>query len=320
MPRAGLPQALPEPAASPSPPTPTPTRAPLKRRVLLVAVVVLVVLAAIVLIMRWGVNQEGMRDFLATYPGTTPLPSNAPVGLPVWLEWQHFLNSLFLILIIRTGWQIRTDKRPRVFWTTRRGGVGARKISLTQWFHQSLDLLWVVNGVVFFVLLFTTGQWMRIVPTNWAVFPNALSALVQYVSLDWPMGDGWTNYNSLQVLAYFATVFLAAPLAIATGLRMSHLWPARATRLSRAYPIEVARAIHFPVMLYFVLFVIVHVTLVIATGALRNLNHMYAAQDVVSWTGFWIFWASLVVIAGVWIAAKPVVLAPIARLFGTIGR
>ena len=33
---------------------------------------------------------------------------------------------------------------------------------------------------------------------------------------------------------------------------------------------------HFPVMLYFVAFTVVHVALVFATGALRNLNHMYA--------------------------------------------
>ncbi len=71
-------------------------------------------------------------------------------------------------------------------------------------------------------------------------------------------------------------------------------------------------------MLYFVAFIIVHVALVFATGALRNLNHMYAAQDAVNWVGFWIFAASMVVIAAGWIAARPLVLAPIARLFGTV--
>jgi hypothetical protein len=36
----------------------------------------------------------------------------------------------------------------------------------------------------------------------------------------------------------------------------------------------VAWAVHLPVMLYFVGFILVHVTLAMATGALRNLNHM----------------------------------------------
>ena len=81
---------------------------------------------------------------------------------------------------------------------------------------------------------------------------------------------------------------------------------------------EWARAVHFPVMLYFVAFIFVHVVLVFATGALRNLNHMYASQDAVNWVGFWIFVASLVVIAAAWVAARPLVLAPIARLFGKV--
>ena len=221
-----------------------------------------------------------------------------------------------MVLIIRSGLQVRTEKRPSVFWSPRSNGK--RKISLNLWFHQSLDILWLVNGAVFVVLLFATGQWMRIVPTSWEVFPNALSALLQYLSLDWPTENGWVNYNSLQQIAYFVTVFIAAPLAAITGVRMSGLWPKNAKTLNRIYPVEWARAVHFPVMLYFVLFIIVHVGLVFATGALRNLNHMYASQDVVNWTGFWIFVASLVVIAAAWVAARPLVLAPIARLFGKV--
>ena len=170
--------------------------------------------------MRWLLSLEPfMQDFLAAYPGEYPLPEGAPVGIPPWLGWQHFFNVFLIVLIIRSGLQVRTEKRPSVFWSPRNNGK--RKISLNLWFHQSLDILWIVNGVIFVVLLFVTGQWMKIVPTSWAVFPNAISAALQYVSLDWPTENGWVNYNSLQQLAYFATVFIAAPLAIATGVRMS---------------------------------------------------------------------------------------------------
>jgi thiosulfate reductase cytochrome b subunit len=272
--------------------------------------------AMAVLATRWFLSLDFMQDFLAAYPGEYPLPEGAPVGIPPWLGWQHFFNTFLIVLIIRSGLQVRTEKRPSVFWSPRNNN--RRKISLNLWFHQSLDILWIVNGVIFVVLLFVTGQWMKIVPTSWAVFPNAVSAALQYVSLDWPTENGWVNYNSLQQLAYFATVFLAAPLAILTGVRMSGIWPKNAKRLSAAYPVEWARAVHVPVMLYFVLFIVVHVTLVFATGALRNLNHMYASQDAVNWAGFWIFVASLVVIAVGWVAARPLVLAPIARLFGKV--
>jgi hypothetical protein len=181
----------------------------------------------------------------------------------------------------------------------------------------SLDALWVLNGIVFYVLIFTTGQWMRLVPTSWDVFPNALSTAIQYASLNWPTENGWVNYNSLQLLT---TVFIAAPLAVITGIRTSGAWPAKAKKLNKLYPIEVARAIHYPVMLYFVLFIIVHVTLVVATGALRNLNHMYAVRDDTSWVGFWIFAASLVIMIAVWIAAQPLFLRPIAALTGKLSR
>ena len=272
--------------------------------------------AMAVLFVRWLLSLEPMQDFLTAFPGEYPLPEGAPVGIPPWLGWQHFFNTFLIVLIIRSGLQVRTEKRPTAFWSPRSNN--RRKISLNLWFHQSLDILWIVNGVIFVVLLFATGQWMKLVPTSWAVFPNAISAGLQYVSLDWPTENGWVNYNSLQQLAYFATVFLAAPLAIATGVRMSGIWPKNAKTLNRLYPVEWARAIHFPVMLYFVAFIIVHVALVFATGALRNLNHMYASQDAVNWVGFWIFVASMIVIAAGWIAARPLVLAPIARLFGKV--
>ena len=59
-------------------------------------------------------------------------------------------------------------------------------------------------------------------------------------------------------------------------------------------------------------------SLVFATGALRNLNHMYGGTDVVNWAGFWIFFASLVVIVAGWVAARPFLLAQIAKLTGKV--
>ena len=271
--------------------------------------------AAIVLV-RAFLSLPFMQDFLTTYPGEYHLPEGAPVGIPGWIGWQHFFNVFLMTLIIRSGLQVRTQKRPTAFWTPRGNPKG--KISLTLWFHQGLDLLWIVNGVIFVVLLFVTGQWMRIVPTSWDVFPNALSAALQYVSFDWPTENGWVNYNSLQQLAYFTIVFLAAPVAIVTGFRMSGLWPKKAEGLSKAYPIELARAVHFPTMLFFTAFIVVHVALVLLTGMLRNLNHMFASQDAVTWTGFWVFVLSLVVIAGGWLAARPLVIAAIAKVFGQV--
>jgi thiosulfate reductase cytochrome b subunit len=287
--------------------------------------VAIVALVVAVLVARWWRETDAGLAFLAQFPGETPLPANAPVGFPWWLNFQHFLNAFFIVLIVRTGWLVRTTQRPVAYWTRNNTGLirtkgTPRKISLDLWFHLSLDTMWVMNGLIFVVLLFVTGQWMRLVPTSWDVLPNAWSAAIQYASLQWPTENGWVNYNSLQQLAYFTIVFVAAPLAIITGIRLSNAWPGPKARISRIYPLALARAVHLPVMFFFVLFVIVHITLVLATGALRNLNHMYAANDGDGWSGLIIFAVSLALIVAGWIFAKPVFLQPVASISGKVTR
>ena len=289
---------------------------------ILAAIVGLVLLVVAARALR---ELPGVQQFIAAYPGETELPQGAPVGLPVWLNATHFLSSLFLLLIIRTGWQVRTTKRPAGHWTRNNSGPlrtknPPKRITLELWLHLTLDALLVINGIVFLVLAFATGHWVRIVPTTWEVVPNAASALLQYLSLDWPTENGWVNYNSLQQLSYFAIVFVVTPLAIISGLRMSGAWPANAPRLNRAFPLEWARAVHFPVMLVFVAFIVVHVALVLSTGAVRNLNHMYAARDDDSWVGVAVFAGSLVVMAAAWLLARPVLLRPVASLTGKVSR
>lgn len=284
----------------------------------------LVLLALMVLVARFLRELPAVQSFMQQYPGTSALPGNAPVGFPAWLGWQHFLNFFFLLLIIRSGWVIHAGSA-RGFWTPRarraRGPFPAReqgaRLSLGIWWHLSLDVLWIVNGLVFFVLLFATGQWMRLVPLRWDVFPNAISVAIQYASLEWPLESGWVNYNGLQLIAYFMTVFIAAPLALITGLRTS---PAglRITRFPISVP--VARKLHFYVMVWFAAFTFVHVVLVFATGALNNLNHMYAGRNDDNWVGFWIFALSMVIAIVAWIAATPFTIRFLASLSGKVTR
>jgi methionine sulfoxide reductase catalytic subunit len=195
-------------------------------------------------------NVPSVERFIARYPGTiTSARATANPGFPVWVAVQHFFNLFLLIFIIRSGLQILSD-HPRLYWTRHStpgkdwfriqkpvpkdplwtakqdsislpGQVGLpglrHSIGLARWWHLGTDSLWLANGVVFYVLLFTTSQWRRVVPTTWAVFPNALSVLIQYLSLRWPTENGWVAYNGLQLIAYFITIFVAAPLAFITG-------------------------------------------------------------------------------------------------------
>ena len=43
-------------------------------------------------------------------------------------------------------------------------------LGLARWWHFSVNLLWLINGVAFYVLLFSTDQWRRLVPMTWEVF------------------------------------------------------------------------------------------------------------------------------------------------------
>ena len=209
---------------------------------------------------------------------------------------------------------MRREKRPAAYWQPKNGG---KKISVTLWLHQLLDVTWVALGVVFYVLLFTTGQWMRIVPTSWDAIPHAVSAGLQYLSLDWPTENPWLYYNALQELSYFVTVFIASPLAIVSGFRMSSMWPAS----WKAVPVSWARAVHFPTMIYFVAFIVVHVFLVLTTGLRGNFNAMFASrEDATSWIGVVLFLVAAGVTALGWRFARASVVAPVAGKTGKVSK
>lgn len=280
-----------------------------------------------------------VEEFVRRHPGTG-FAAPFDTAMPVWVRAQHFLNLFFLIFIIRSGLQILAD-HPRLYWTRHStpgkewlrmqkqvpdtplftakqdsltlpkhlGLPGIRhSIGLARWWHLGVDTLWLANGLVFYALLFVTGEWRRIVPTSWQVFPDAASVLLQYLSLDWPTNDAWVAYNGLQIIAYFITVFVAAPLALVTGLGMSPALSTRFHGISKRFSIQTARSLHFLVLCWFLLFTFVHVTLVFATGMLRNLNHIYTGTDADDWIGFGIFAASMAVVAVAWVAATPLTL------------
>ncbi|NNC11166.1 hypothetical protein HII28_04645 [Planctomonas sp. JC2975] len=291
--------------------------------------VVVVGAAIIVLVTRWFIALPAVADFIRTYPGTSALPVWAPVGFPLWLAILHFLSGAFLFFIVFSGWSVRRTRRggvrPREFWIRDNDRLVRTKnppvrITLTSWWHLTLDALWVLTGVLFVVLLFSTGQWVRIVPTSWDVIPNAVSAALQYASLDWPVTNGWVDYNALQLLTYFATVFLAAPLAVLTGIRLAPGLSVRLRRFDKAFPLPRVRVVHYVVMIWFVAFTIVHVALVLLTGPLRNLNHMYGLRDDSSWVGLIVWVASLVVIAIAAALLRPPRLDALAELTGSVKR
>ena len=291
-----------------------------------------------------------VQSFLLRYPGVPTAVVAVTSGFPAWLRLLHFLNFFFMMFIIRAGVQILAD-HPRLYWkrdctpgtewfrfqsavpagriwtamddsVTLPGWLGIpgirHSIGLARWWHFSITLLWMINGIAFYVLLFATNQWQRLVPTTWEVFPNAVSTALQYLSLTFPADQSWTRYNSLQQVAYFVTIFLVAPTSILTGLMQS---PAISNRLGwfgRALNRQKARSIHFLAMWWFLLFILVHVTLVFITGARVNLNMMWAGVNNTSWSGFAVFIPALMLVGAAWWWASPFTLRH-ARIVQKIG-
>ncbi len=254
---------------------------------------------------------------LAGLPAVPESPSplaTEPFGFPGWLRLTHFVNLLFMTLLVRSGLQILAD-HPRLYWNLHctPGSEWARftpmvvptdrvwtakddSRHLTPWiglpgyrhtvgmarhWHFLSALFWVANGAIFVGLLLFTPQWQRLVPTSWQIIPDAWSIFVHYATFHLPPEpDGFYRYNALQQLAYFAVVFVLAPLAIVTGPSMS---PALTNRFAW-YPKlpgnrQIGRSLHFLILCAFLLFTAVHVAMVVATGLARNMNHIVLDTD-----------------------------------------
>ncbi|WBL19288.1 cytochrome b/b6 domain-containing protein [Citricoccus sp. NR2] len=291
-----------------------------------VKVVALAVVVALILVIaaRWLRTLDPVAEFIAAYPGHLEPSDTTDSGFPAWLRWQHFLNFFFMAVIVRTGFGLRSE-RPAAYWQARPRGFFAAgrarppKITLGQWTHQMVDVAWVLNGLVFVVLLFATGHWARIVPTSWDVIPHATSVIIQYLSLEWPLENSWVHYNAAQQLAYTLTVFVAAPLTALTGWRVSSWWP-DTPGLNRAFPLGAARLAHRPLAVYFVAFVILHVGLVLLTGAQRNLNHIFTGRDVADAWGIAVFLGAVALSAVALLLTRALFTAPVAARTGTVTR
>jgi methionine sulfoxide reductase catalytic subunit len=186
-----------------------------------------------------------VAGFIARYPGTAvPTSARAHPGLPVGVAVTHFLNLLLMVFIIRSGIQILAD-HPRLYWTRhstpgqglvpvptagsrgpavdRQAGLGHLAQASRPAWPPPLDWAGTLvaprhghavarqrhcvlhaairDGAV------AAGRAHLLVGV-----PNAASVLIQYLSLQWPKESAWIAYNGLQQLAYFVTIFIAAPL------------------------------------------------------------------------------------------------------------
>lgn len=229
-------------------------------------------------------------------------------AFPWWLQVTHFLNFLFIGLLLRSGFEILAS-HPRLYWNNNChpgnewlkftkdkvplevGAFTARddqrqlhpllslpgrgKIGIGRAWHGLVTMAWVVNGLIYVVLLFATGQWRRIVPTSWDVIPEAWESMKIYAGFGVPSIEHFQPYDALQMLGYTFIVFVVAPLMIVTGPVMSPAVVGRYPWYAKLFGgRQAARSIHFIGMAMFVGFVVMHVALVFLVHPEHNLVHM----------------------------------------------
>jgi len=255
-----------------------------------------------------------------------------PHGIPAFVRWTHLLTFFFLVIIVRSGLQILSD-HPRLYlkvhctpgqewlrfrgpvptdrvWTAKQDAImlsplvglpgGRHTIGVARHWHFIFDILFVLTGVTYVVFFFATPWVHRLLPTRWSLFPEAASCAVTYLSLHLPKGPtGFFRYDALQQLTYFAVIFVLGPLAILTGLAMSPALDNRYRWYARLFGNrQIARSLHFLVMLSFVVFFLGHMALVALTGFAPNLNHITLGVDRNDLNGFGIWLLVIVLVIG----------------------
>jgi thiosulfate reductase cytochrome b subunit len=143
--------------------------------------------------------------------------------------------------------------------------------------HFFFAWILVFNGLLYFANLILSRHIRDLWPslTDLRAIPHAI---VEHIRLRFPSGDEALRYNVLQKLAYLSVV-IAFPILILAGLTMS---PA----VNAAFPWlltlfhgrQAARAVHFLLAAYLVLFVIVHLVMVVLSGPINNLRSMITGR------------------------------------------
>ena len=143
--------------------------------------------------------------------------------------------------------------------------------------HFFFAWILVLNGLVYVAYLIG-GRHIRDLWPNPADLRAIPRSIADHARLRFPEGEEALHYNVLQKLAYLS-VDIAFPILILAGLTMS---PA----IDSAFPWlltlfggrQAARALHFLLATYLVLFVIVHLVMVVLFGPINNMRSMITGR------------------------------------------
>ena len=145
--------------------------------------------------------------------------------------------------------------------------------------HFLFAWLFVLNGLVYLVWGFATGHFRRdFIPTR-AQLSHLGGSVRDHLLLRFPKGEEARHYNAIQKMTYVLVVFVLLPALVLAGWTMS-------PGLDAAFPFlldlfggrQTARSVHFIAAFGIVLFVVVHVLLVLASGVFNNMRSMISGR------------------------------------------
>jgi thiosulfate reductase cytochrome b subunit len=143
--------------------------------------------------------------------------------------------------------------------------------------HFFFAWILVLNGLVYFVNLIARRHIRDLWPSL-ADLKALPRAILDHVRLRFPSGDEALRYNVLQKLAYLSVV-IAFPVLILAGLTMSPGMDSGFPWLLTLFGgRQAARAVHFLLAAYLVLFVIVHLAMVVLSGPINNMRSMITGR------------------------------------------
>ncbi|MGZ3315524.1 MAG: cytochrome b/b6 domain-containing protein, partial [Caulobacteraceae bacterium] len=147
--------------------------------------------------------------------------------------------------------------------------------------HFFFAWLFVINGLVYWILGLINGHIRKdLAPTGADLKPkNIWHEIVTHAQLKFPKGEEARRYNVLQKGAYLAVALVLLPMMVATGLTMSPGFNAAAPWLLDLFGgRQSARTLHFISASLIVGFILLHLAMVVASGAWNNIRSMITGR------------------------------------------
>lgn len=154
--------------------------------------------------------------------------------------------------------------------------------------HFFFAWVFVLNGLTYLLGGIANGHLRRdLLPTKDQLGPRHLwREILDHARLRFPKGEEARRYNALQKAAYLAVVLVLLPLMLLTGLSMSPgMNPAVPWLIEIFGGRQSARSLHFIAASLIVLFVIVHLAMVVASGLWNNLRSMVTGRYAIETEG-----------------------------------